>query len=179
LWALEWACHSTETNLRAGISGICMRKKLRNLPRQKLRNLQPNLNSLTLLFPRSQRSFPRSQRSHGETDKRTFGRQSAFIRTDGGAKSTRLVVLISNRLVILINNIYTLYSETLPSTCGRQRFLLPSFYPFTLRTETHPSTCLLSDEYSLLILSDEPSMNASFCLLHGASFCLLHIYRRV
>jgi len=25
LWALEWACHSTETNLRcAGISGICV-----------------------------------------------------------------------------------------------------------------------------------------------------------
>jgi len=40
----------------------------------------------------------------------------------------------------MIKNIYILYSETLPSTCGRERFLLPvtSFptnllYPLTLR----------------------------------------------
>jgi len=42
-WALEWACHSAETNLRcAEISGNCMRD-------------------------------PRSQRSYGQTDRRSDG----------------------------------------------------------------------------------------------------------
>jgi len=49
LWALEWAWHSAETNLRCvRSSGICT----------------PSLNSLAL---------PRSQRSSGRTDRRTNG----------------------------------------------------------------------------------------------------------
>jgi len=88
LWALEWVWHAAETNLRCvGSSGICT----------------PNLNSLALIVPRS-------QRSSGQTDRRTDGKTDM-------ARSTRLVILIKN-----ICNLW-----------GRKRFLLPvTYFPTNL-----------------------------------------------